>query len=77
MQKHILAAAEAELEHVLLLQLVVPLGINALVVQVGAVARAQVDDVGLHSTPHGSVSPGVFHQPGQGTTQKNLLSATQ
>lgn len=39
MQQDVLAATEAKLEHVLLLELVVALRLDALVVQVGAIAR--------------------------------------
>lgn len=62
-EQHVLPAAEAELEHVLLLQFVVALGLDALVVEEGAVPRAQVDDVGPHPAAHGAVSSGVLHQP--------------
>ncbi|KAG7216865.1 hypothetical protein INR49_001519 [Caranx melampygus] len=54
-QEDVLAAAEAKLENVFFFELIVALGIDALVVQVGAVARAQVNDVRPHPATSGAV----------------------
>lgn len=67
-QQDVLAAAEAELDDVLLLELVVALRLDALVVQVGAVAGGQVDDVGPHPAAHGAVGARELHQPGDTQT---------
>lgn len=63
MEQDILSAAEPKLEYVLLLQFIVALGLDALVVEEGAIPRAQVNDVGPHPAAHGAVSSGVLHQP--------------
>ena len=48
-QQHVLPAGVAELEHVLLAKLVIPLRIDPFVVEVGAVRGPEVDYVGQHS----------------------------
>lgn len=63
-QQDVLAAAEAKLDDVLLLELVVALRLDALVVQVGAVAGGQVDDVRPHPAAHRAVGARELHQSG-------------
>lgn len=63
MQEDVLATAEAELEDVFFFELVVALGFYSLVVQEGAVARAQVDDVRLDPASSGPVCTCNLHQP--------------
>lgn len=62
MQEDVLAAAEAELDNILFFELVVALRLNALVVQVGAVAGTEVDDVRPHPAADGAVRARKLHQ---------------
>lgn len=65
MQEDVLAAAEAKLKDVFFFELIIALGIDALVVQVGAIARAQVDDVRPDPASTGAVCTGKWHQSGE------------
>lgn len=62
MQEDVLAAAEAKLDDVLFFELVVALRLDALVVQVGAVAGTEVDDVRPHPAADGAVRARKLHQ---------------
>lgn len=70
MQEDVLAAAEAKLDHVFLFELVIALGVYALVVQVGAVAGTQVDDVRSHPAARGAVGTRKLHQSTQIQTER-------
>ncbi len=61
MKEHILSAAEAKLQHVLLFELVVTLRFYTLIVQVGSIPRTQIDDVRLHSPARGAIRPCELH----------------
>lgn len=69
-QKDVLSAAEAELENVLFFELIVTLGFDTLVVQVGAIAGAEVDDVRAYPATTGAIGPCELHQSVQHTERK-------
>lgn len=69
MQEDVLAAAEAKLENVFFFELIVALGIDALVVQVGAIARTQVNDVRPYPAAGGAICTFKLHQSGETQTQ--------
>lgn len=61
-QEDVLATAEAKLDNVFFFELIIALGFYALVVQVGAVAGTQVDDVRPYPAAKGSVCTRKLHQ---------------
>lgn len=62
MQEDVLAAAEAELENVFFFELIIALGVDTLVVQVGTVAGTQVNDVRPYSAARGAICTCKLHQ---------------
>lgn len=65
MQEDVLAAAEAKLENGFFFELIIALGIDTLVVQVGAISRTQVNDVRPYPAASGAVRTRELHQSGE------------
>lgn len=72
MEQNILSTAEPKLEDILFLQFIVSLWLNSLVVQECPVARAKVNDVGLHPPANCPVGAGILHKPGGGKVEKSV-----
>lgn len=61
-QEDVLAAAEAKLENIFFFELIVALGLDTLVVQVGAIARTKVNNVRSYPSACGAICPCKRHQ---------------
>lgn len=74
-QQHILAAAEAKLEDIFFFELIVTLGLNPLIVQVGAVPRSKVNNVRPHPAASGAVSSSILYQSAKHRTAYHVHSS--
>lgn len=61
-KQHVFTAAEAKFYDIFFFEFIVPLGLDTLVVQISAIARAKVNNVRLYPPARGAICPRKLHQ---------------